>query len=148
MTTDPASFQKKLTARLLAWSALSIVAGALLQLAGAPFWRAFGQQALGWGAIDAIIALVGRRGLNGKLARGYSMEEQSKDTRMLRRVLWVNTGLDVLYIAGGLKLMRTRGRTDDRSKGHGAGIVVQGAFLFIFDLIHAVLVGRLLRREA
>ena len=79
---------------------------------------------------------------------GYTAEEQSKDTRMLRRVLWVNTGLDVLYIAGGLKLMRTRGRTDERSKGHGAGIVVQGAFLFIFDLIHAVLVGRLLRREA
>ncbi len=140
--TDPVTFQKRLTALLLVWSALSVLVGALLQWPQAPFWRAFGQQAIGWGAIDAAIALFGRRGLDKKLARGYDAAEQAKDVRMLRRVLWANAGLDVLYIAGGLNLMRTRGRADARYRGHGAGIVVQGAFLLIFDLVHAMIAGR------
>ncbi len=140
--TDPVTFQKRLTALLLVWSALSVLVGALLQWPQAPFWRAFGQQAIGWGAIDAAIALFGRRGLDKKLARGYDAAEQAKDVRMLRRVLWANAGLDVLYIAGGLNLMRTRGRADARYRGYGAGIVVQGAFLLIFDLVHAMIAGR------
>lgn len=143
--TDSVIFQKRLTTRLLVWSALSVVAGAILQWAAAPFWRAFGQQGLGWGVIDAGIALLGQRGLTRKLARGYPASEQIKDTRMLRRVLWVNAGLDVLYVAGGLKLMDTGGRRDERARGHGAGIVLQGAFLLIFDLVHAVLARRILR---
>lgn len=145
--TDSVSFQQRLTARLLAWSALSLLAGAILQVPAAPFWRAFGQQAMGWGAIDAAIALFGRRGLNKKLAPGYAAEKQESDVRMLRRVLWVNAALDVLYIAGGLNLMRARGRTDARMRGHGAGIVVQGSFLLLFDLVHALLAGRILRRN-
>lgn len=145
--TDSVNFQQRLTARLLTWSVLSLLVGALLQVPAAPFWRAFGQQAMGWGAIDAAIALFGRRGLNKKLVQEYAAEKQEQDVRMLRRVLWVNAGLDVLYVAGGINLMRTRGRDDARMRGHGAGVVVQGAFLLLFDLVHAVLAGRILRRN-
>ena len=145
--TELVSFQQRLTARLLTWSALSLLVGALLQMPANPFWRAFGQQAMGWGAIDGAIALFGRRGLNKKLVREYAVEKQAQDVRMLRRVLWVNAGLDVLYVEGGLNLMRTRGRSDARMRGHGAGVVVQGAFLLLFDLVHAVFAGRILRRD-
>ena len=54
-------FQDALTRRLLLWSALSIAAGGILLLAGDAFWRGFGLQAVVWGAIDAGIALFGRR---------------------------------------------------------------------------------------
>ena len=134
--TDSERFQRTVSQRLLAWSILSIAGGALLQLARAPFWRAFGQQAIGWGAIDAALAIFGRRGLEQKVQRGYPPAEAAKDLRNLRRLLWFNAGLDVLYMLGGLVLFR---RNDEAQRGHGAGILFQGLFLFKFDLIHALL---------
>ena len=134
--TNSEQFQRTISNRLLAWSVLSIAGGALLQLARSPFWRAFGQQAIGWGAIDAALALFGRRGLEKKVQRGYPPVEAAKDLHNLRRVLWFNAGLDVLYMLGGLVLLR---RDDETQRGHGAGILVQGLFLFKFDLIHALL---------
>jgi hypothetical protein len=134
--TDSEKFQRTVSNRLLAWSILSMVGGALLQLARAPFWRAFGQQAIGWGAIDAALAIFGRRGLEQKVQRGYLPAEAANDLHNLRRLLWFNAGLDVLYMLGGLALLR---REDETPRGHGAGILVQGIFLFKFDLIHALL---------
>ncbi|MBN1486484.1 MAG: hypothetical protein JW981_02505 [Anaerolineae bacterium] len=55
----------------------------------------------------------------------------------MRRILSVNTGLDVLYVGGGLLVAKSKGRDDDVWRGAGSGIVVQGAFLFFFDLFHA-----------
>jgi hypothetical protein len=143
--SDSEQFQRTISNRLLAWSVLSIAGGALLQLARAPFWRAFGQQAMGWGAIDAALAIFGRRGLEKKVQRGYSPAEVTKDLRALRRLLWFNAGLDVLYMVGGLALLR---RDDEAQRGHGAGILFQALFLFKFDLFHALLLtGRASKEE-
>jgi hypothetical protein len=54
-----------------------------------------------------------------------------------RRILAVNAGLDVLYIAGGLAVVAGRGRTDRAALGHGLAAVAQGAFLLGFDAWHA-----------
>ena len=134
--TDSEKFQRTVSNRLLAWSVLSITGGALLQVARSPFWRAFGQQAMGWGAIDAALAIFGRRGLEKKVQRGYPPTKAANDLHNLRRLLWFNAGLDVLYMFGGLALLR---RNDETQRGHGAGILVQGIFLFKFDLFHALL---------
>ena len=40
-------------------------------------------------------------------------------------------------MAGGVWLARSKGRDDANWRGQGWGIVVQGAFLFVFDLVHA-----------
>ena len=40
-------------------------------------------------------------------------------------------------MAGGLLLVSTRGQSDPFAAGTGWGIVLQGGFLFIFDLLHA-----------
>ena len=45
-------------------------------------------------------------------------------------------------MAGGVWLARTKGREDAGWRGQGWGIVVQGAFLFLFDLYHAMRVPR------
>lgn len=134
--TNSEQFQRSVSNRLLLWSILSVAGGALLQTTRSPFWRAFGQQAIGWGAIDAALAFFGRRGLEKKVQRGYPPTEAAKDLHNLRRILWFNAGLDVLYMLGGLALFR---RDDETQRGHGAGILVQGLFLFKFDLIHALL---------
>ncbi len=131
-------FQDALSRRLLLWSTLSIVAGAIMLLAGdAPWWRGFGLQAVVWGAIDAGIALFGQRASQKRQASAPpGPETTAREARNLRRLLWINTGLDVLYVAGGLLLVSTRGQSDPFAAGTGWGIVLQGGFLFVFDLLH------------
>lgn len=137
-------FQDVLSRRLLLWSALSIIAGALLVAFGASaWWHGFGVQALAWGAIDAAIALFGQLSARKRRAAGLGGPETfAREARNLRRLLWVNTGLDVLYLAGGVALIRTMGAQNPFAAGSGWGVVVQGGFLFIFDLLHALAVPR------
>ena len=146
-------FQRKVGNRLLLWSALNVIAGGLAQVRlngrrlGA-FWQAVGAQALGWGAIDAAIALVGRRGAakNEREVRDkLPLEKQlhaAEQARKLRRLLWLNAALDVGYMLGGWwfahRFANARGERDRSTRGHGYGIILQGAFLFVFDVIHAL----------
>ena len=64
-------------------------------------------------------------------------EVETREARWLSRILWVNTGLDVIYILGGLWLFQTWGEGSSLWQGHGVGIIIQGGFLFLFDLSHA-----------
>jgi hypothetical protein len=131
------AYQSALTRRLLAWSLFSLIAGLVMQMGGVVL-RAAGMQFVAWGAIDAGIALVGR---NQSRQRKASADADTPavlaaETSKLHRLLWLNTALDVLYMVAGLAAARRRG--DERWRGHGLGIVVQGGFLFIFDLLHAL----------
>lgn len=96
-----------------------------------------GLQALIWGGIDAAVALVGRWLARRRQAAGLSAAELQREEGRLRRVLYVNAALDVLYVGSGLLLAFTMGAGEPLWRGHGWGIVVQGAFLFFFDLLHA-----------
>ncbi len=122
------TFTQTIMRRLLLWGALSTLGGVLLQFSRKPFWIGVGQQAIGWGVIDTLIALIAGRATS----RSFS-------GRILRRVLLFNAALDVLYMLGGFIFARTKGATDEKLRGQGWGIVLQGLFLFKFDLIHALL---------
>jgi hypothetical protein len=122
------------------WSVPSILIGALLAWLGRnPTQRAIGQQAVGWGVIDAAIALGGQASAERKQMTATPVVE-IKQAQSLRRILWLNTGLDVLYVLGGLRMART---DNPSRRGHGTGIAIQGGFLFVFDLVHALRVPRL-----
>lgn len=133
-------FHRKLARRLLLWSGLSIIAGLLILLSPEPFWRGFASQYIGWGVIDAIIAVVGRLATKKKhkaLAPEALDAASLKEAASLRRILAINTGLDVLYVLGGLAVIYFM--TEPVWRGVGWGIVVQGGFLFVFDLVHTFL---------
>ncbi|MEH3155468.1 MAG: hypothetical protein PGN29_09010 [Gordonia paraffinivorans] len=132
MTIDPApAVSRRLARRLAIWGGSSTVLGGALALFGStPRARAFGQQNAAWGAIDLAIAAVATR------------QSTPPTTPKLRRLLWINTGLDVGYVAGGAWFTSARpalgGRvTPEQARGHGAAVVVQGAALFVLDLTHA-----------
>jgi hypothetical protein len=116
----------------------SVVAGgALLAFADAAAARAFGLQCLVWGAIDGAIALAGAVALRRAHARG-AVDDPARaapERRRLRRLLWINAGLDVGYVAVAL-LMLALWRTPE-GLGHGLGVAVQGGFLLGFDVVHA-----------
>jgi carboxylesterase len=139
-----------LTRRLLAWGLGSVLVGVALLLLGGPFWTAFGVQAVAWGAVDALIAVLGRRA-SSRRRKGYpdplAEDVVRKEARTLRRLLWINAGLDALYVASGLIAALVPGATSAAWQGHGWGIVVQGAFLLFFDSIHAQAVPPALPRD-
>ncbi|MEW6650854.1 MAG: alpha/beta fold hydrolase [Chloroflexota bacterium] len=129
-------YQHLISRRLLYWSAISMIAGISLSLSGGDFWRGFGIQALAWGLVDAIIAGFGLRGSLPKLFMPFELETAIREAHKLRRILWVNTWLDVVYISAGVALYLTRGQTDDFFAGTGIGIILQGGFLLVFDWWH------------
>jgi hypothetical protein len=138
-------FNRALTRRLMAWAGLSLAVGLVMWLAGGRRLRGVGSQFAGWAAVNAAIAYFGGSAAEAKhmkIAAGELPEAETliKERRNLRRLLWLNAGLDVLYVLGGLLLRRAKGRTDPRLQGVGEGIALQGGALFIFDVIHARIV--------
>lgn len=122
------SVAQTLVRRLTRWGAASVLVGGVLTVS--PRTRTFGLQTLMWGAIDLGIAVV-----TGKRT---SLPKKSA----LRRILLVNTALDVGYVATGAHLaVRTPtfgGRLSAAdARGHGLAIIIQGAALFVFDLAAA-----------
>jgi hypothetical protein len=126
-------FEKSLGVQLLAWALVNILAGGLLQGFRSTFWRAVGWQSMGWGAVNAAIAFFGIRA-----SERVSEKPPLQRAVHLRRILWVNAGLDVIYMVGGAVLAGGRRRGGAKRRGTGVGILIQGGFLFVFDLVHAL----------
>lgn len=131
-------FQKRALPVLLGWSAGSIVAGSFWLGSSRLRLQGFGSQFLGWGLIDGLIALFGLKAANKNIAKYDRGEVNSTDllrqTKNFERILWVNTFLDVSYILFG-NWITDRARDTERQRGIGLGIIFQGAFLLIWDLL-------------
>ncbi len=127
---------QQISHRLGAWAGLSVGSGLALATAEDDLRQGIGEQFIGWGAIDGLIALGGawqnqRRGV-------LTADQETAELTNLRRLLWVNTFLDVGYLLGGWWLLRTKGAQSDRWRGRALGILLQAGFLFLFDLFHAL----------
>ena len=118
--------------RILAWGAASVVAGSAIaaliavRRVRSPLLTHFAIQTAAWGAIDLLLA--------GLAWRGLAMRDSAGAER-LDRLLWLNTGLDVGYIAVGVTLA-VAGWTLGRrmgAVGAGIGVVLQGIALLALD---------------
>ncbi|HEX6059216.1 MAG TPA: hypothetical protein VFZ11_09400 [Gemmatimonadaceae bacterium] len=134
--------------RLLAWGALSVLAGtALLAVAGGRgarertdasgasgadagtgLLRHFALQTVAWGIAEGAIAALSLRTL---ALRDYVAAMR------LDRVLWLNVGLDSGYIGMGVTLAIAAWTLGRRAApvGAGIGIVVQGCALLALHLL-------------
>lgn len=131
--------------RLIAWGAGSVLAGTALLLlvtvrrggpSGAPLLANFAIQCAAWGAIDLIIALFAWRGL---------AERDINGATKLDRLLWLNTGLDIGYVAVGVALAIVGWQLGRRLGlvGAGLGVMVQGLALLVLDAHFISVLGRL-----
>ncbi|MDZ7707047.1 MAG: hypothetical protein U5J97_03960 [Trueperaceae bacterium] len=123
--------------QLAGWAAMSLATGALLAVGGTPFWRGVGVQFLVWGAIDGAIAAAGWRDRRRAARSGLDRDPIGSEHRRqrLHRLLLVNVGLDVVYLAIGAALLGFD--AGPVRAGHGVGVIVQGGFLLLFDAWHA-----------
>lgn len=117
---------------LMTWAAASVLTGSMLAVTGGDdYTRAVGVQNIAWGAIDGVIAGFGYRGIHKQFQLDKPVVYWQAEDRKLRKIFLINAGLDVLYVAAGAALLGL-GKTDF-VRGSGAGVMLQGSFLFVFD---------------
>jgi hypothetical protein len=120
--------------RVGAWGAACVLVGTLLLALLAvrrrrpPLLFHFALQTALWGAIDLAIAGVGLRGL--------ALRDYTAATRF-ERLLWLNLGLEIGYVAVGVTLALTGWALGRRLApvGAGLGVAIQGAALIALDAI-------------
>ncbi|MBM3259256.1 MAG: hypothetical protein FJY99_05880 [Candidatus Sericytochromatia bacterium] len=109
------------------WGLASIGTGAALLARPTDAWtRAFATQQVVWGVIDAGIGLWAVQDFEKRRA----LPADPGHKPWLHDLYLVNAALDVGYMAAGLALMA---QPDEQIKGHGAGVLLQGAWLALFD---------------
>ena len=88
-----------------------------------PQTSAFFQMNAGWNVVNVA------------LASASLIRKKPIDTQKIKRVFFVNAGLDVGYIITGILLSRKGNINNDPQQiGFGNSIVLQGTFLFVFDV--------------
>lgn len=119
------------------WAAGNIAVGAIGMSRTTGETKAFHQMNLGWGLINAALAGSGIWTAThtdpASLDWLQSLEAQQK----LQRIFLFNAGLDVGYMMTGAWMLERGKHTEkqpERLRGFGKSILIQGAFLFVFDL--------------
>lgn len=100
--------------------------------------RVFHAMNIGWNAVNMSIAAWGYFRTPVLIERESSQLDAIKRQGRYRNILAFNTGLDFAYIAVGLYAWE-RGRTSEQHRtllrGTGKSLLLQGAFLLVFDAI-------------
>lgn len=105
--------------------------------------RSFHQMQIGWSAVNLGIATLGYLGSLKVDPSGWDTYQSVQEHYKMQKILLFNAGLDVGYMLGGAYLLE-RGKREvknaERLRGFGRSILLQGAFLFVFDLsLHTLL---------
>jgi hypothetical protein len=105
--------------------------------------RAFQQMQIGWNAVNLGIASIGYLSALHTDFSAWDTYQSVHEHYKMQKILLFNAGLDVGYMLGGAYLME-RGKREvknaERLRGFGRSILLQGAFLFVFDVsLHTIL---------
>lgn len=120
---------------LASWAVGNIAAGAWGRATSTGSLQSFHEMNLAWNGVNLAIAGFGYFGSLDNPAR-IGLRETLKEYRNFENLLLFNAGLDLGYIAFGAYLWERGIRTDSsRSTGYGQSLIMQGGFLFLFDLI-------------
>jgi hypothetical protein len=123
---------------LSSWSVVNIASGAIGMSSTSGQAKYFHQMNLIWGGVNLIVALpgyLGARKSNSDLSLAGSLKGQAA----AEKTFIFNAGLDIAYIAGGAWFLEKANSINpdkyDKYKGYGKSILVQGAFLLLFDAV-------------
>lgn len=128
-----------------AWSAVSVLGGALLTLD--PPWmpqvaatrverRAFGIATLSFALVNSVFAIVGASQTSSLRSSLTDIPSLVHERHVGGSFFAVNAGLDMLYISAGALLFQS---ATPMLRGFGAGVLSQGGFLIGFDTSSALI---------
>ncbi|HVX40492.1 MAG TPA: hypothetical protein VHB25_13050 [Gemmatimonadaceae bacterium] len=127
--------------RMMIWAGLSVLSGTAIatlltmRRIRSPLLAHFALQMAAWGVAIAGVTAIEWRGL--------AMRDLTAATR-LDRLLWMNVGLDIGYIAVGATLALAAWLIAKRvaAVGAGVGIIVQGLALLVLHLQFTAAISR------
>jgi hypothetical protein len=99
--------------------------------------KAFHQMNAGWNVVNLAIAGFGYYGSQKGVPTDLTAWTLLEKNYGLQKTFLFNAGLDVGYMAGGAWLMersKNTAKNPERLKGFGKSVVLQGGFLFMFDV--------------
>ncbi len=89
-----------------------------------------------WNTINLAIAGIGLLGIRKQYKQQHTLTTNLRIQHKIEKMLLLNTGLDLAYIATGFYLKERGARLNNElNKGYGNSLLLQGGFLLIFDLI-------------
>jgi hypothetical protein len=122
------------------WAVANVAVGLPMTSAvDSPSARAFWQMNVYWNLVNLAIAGYGAWSALRLERTVRSPEALASERRALENFLWLNVGLDVAYLAAGWALLERGARPSPdesaaRFTGFGRALLVQGAFLLLFDV--------------
>jgi hypothetical protein len=123
------------------WAAANIAGGLVLRANTEGSTRYFHEMNAIWNTVNLGIAAAGYF-TAAKLSADMTAIELMKEQSKMDKILLFNAGLDLAYIAGGFWLQersRNTSNNPERLMGYGRSVVLQGAFLFTFDIAMVLL---------
>lgn len=132
--------QKKGMIFLGSWATLNIFSGSAGYFLSEGDTKYIHQMNAGWNLVNIGIAGFALHSISQSEAASQSYTEALTNLQSLDKILLLNTGLDVGYIATGAWLWERGIRIDSqRLRGYGKSLIIQGTFLLIFDLVFYLL---------
>jgi hypothetical protein len=119
------------------WAAGNIITGAIGWSRTSGETMYMHQMNLFWNCVNLTIAGIGLYSNISADPLMMSGPDMLQEHIKYERIYLINAGLDILYMGGGLALRHYSSRSDKRSEmlaGYGKSVIIQGAFLLIFDL--------------
>ena len=117
------------------WASGNMIVGGLGMTRSEGSVRYFHQMNLAWNSVNLAIAGLGYFGLR-RDPSAFNLKETVHEFNRFENILLFNAGLDVGYIATGAYLWERGIRKENsRLKGYGQSLILQGGFLFAFDII-------------
>ncbi len=122
---------------LTGWSVANIAYGGIAAARGEGSNKYFNRMNMYWGAVNLAIAtpsLIST--LRQRKSPPTTLEQSIEDLHGIEKTLLFNAGLDLAYVAGGAYLLEKANNTpdkQDRFRGFGQSIILQGGFLLLFD---------------
>lgn len=120
---------------LSSWALANIISSPLLASRSSGSAKYFHQMNGYWNGVNLLIGGIGYYTAMTGDHSGLSIAETLKEQHRIEKILLLNTGLDVAYVTAGF-FLKERGwrKESERLKGFGNSLMLQGVFLFAFDL--------------
>ena len=117
------------------WAVSNLLIGSVGMAKTGGSVRYFHQMNAAWNTVNLAIAGFGYYGLKNQ-SLDLSLAETVNEFHTFEKILLFNAGLDVGYMALGAYLWeRGLRKESERLTGYGQSLILQGGFLFTFDLI-------------
>jgi hypothetical protein len=120
------------------WAILNMASSPILANQSDGSRKYFHQMNGYWNVINFGLAGIGYFNLTKQDPATFTLSQTLAEQASIEKILLLNTGLDIAYVLGGLymvELSNRKTKNKDLLKGFGQSIMLQGAFLFTFDLV-------------